>query len=237
MTDHERLLATAREAWRSAAPSEQEIRRGAERVERRLGARPRSLLRRPVMISAGACAAFLAALAYAGNQKWVEVSRPPTGDPQKTVTPAPTPLVDRPSLSEPASTLASSPSPIDANEIPPVVPEARSQPTAQSAAPPPALPVEKKGALARKPAPSWSEVSEALSGGDEEHAQKLLSDLASNGHDADDRAKAKLGLAQLEASHGNCARARVLALQVAAVQGIELKTVRRALELATHCTQ
>jgi hypothetical protein len=237
MTDHEQLLATAREAWRSAAPSEQEIRRGAERVERRLGARPRPFLRRPAMISAGACAAFLAALAYAGSQKWVEVWRPPTGDPQKTVA-APTPLVDRPSLSPPANA-AAAPSSIDANETPPIVPEDRSQPTAQSAAPPPALPVEKKGApaLGRKTAPSWGEVSEALSGGDEEHAQKLLSDLARNGHDADDRAKAKLGLAQLEASHGNCARARVLALQVAAVQGIELKTVRRALELATHCTQ
>ena len=75
-------------------------------------------------------------------------------------------------------------------------------------------------------------MSGALSGGDEKHAQSLLSDLARRGQNADDRAKAKLGLAQLEASHGNCSKARILALQVAAVQGIELKTVRRALELA-----
>jgi hypothetical protein len=85
--------------------------------------------------------------------------------------------------------------------------------------------------------PSWAEVSEALSGDDEKRAQSLLSDLARRGQSADDRAKAKLGLAQLEASHGNCSKARILALQVAAVQGIELKTVRRALELAAHCTQ
>jgi hypothetical protein len=240
MTDQERLMTRAREAWQAAAPSEGEIQRGAERVGRRLTARTTHFPRRPILISVGACAAFLVALAYAAGQKWIEPPRARHVDSQPTAAPSvalDVPAIDPSKINTPSLGLQAAPTS-------PAIDEAVTSPPeslrASETVPAPAL----SGARRQAPAgndtasqTSWAEVSEALSGGDEKHAQSLLSDLARRGQNADDRAKAKLGLAQLEASHGNCTRARVLALQVAAVQGIELKTVRRALELATQCTQ
>src|SRR5262249_31779709 len=60
--------------------------------------------------------------------------------------------------------------------------------------------------------PTWVEVSDALSSGDAAKAEGLLSDLARRGSSADTRAKAKLGLAQLAASHGDCEKAKRLSL-------------------------
>ena len=83
--------------------------------------------------------------------------------------------------------------------------------------------------------PSWGDVNAALGSLDYQRAESLLLQLADGWHDADTRAKANLGLAQLAAARGDCDRARVLALGVAAAPGIEMKTVRRALELAVRC--
>ncbi len=244
MIDHQRILVRARETWQATAPSDAEIQRGAQRVGRRLRARPRTVNRRKVFVSIGACAAFLAALAYAGSPKWTAPPAPMNAPPAPmnappapmNAPPAHAPALTAPPLTPPGATQMG-------NETPAVIPSPASEPAPVESAPSslasPIAPVERREPLVADKAsePSWAEVSEALSDGDEKRAQILLSDLARRGHDADNRAKAKLGLAQLEASHGNCARARVLALQVAAVRGIELKTVRRALELAAHCTQ
>jgi hypothetical protein len=83
--------------------------------------------------------------------------------------------------------------------------------------------------------PSWRAVSDALAAGKQWRAEQLLTRLAERGGDANTRAKAKLGLGQLEASRGRCSKARQLALAVAGQSGIETKTVRRALELAARC--
>jgi len=88
-------------------------------------------------------------------------------------------------------------------------------------------------AVAREP--SWSDVNEALAVHDRARASELLTRLAEHGPDADTRAKALLGIAQLEAGAGNCEKGRTLALEVAARPGIEIKTIRRALELASRC--
>jgi hypothetical protein len=239
--DDSDIMARAREAWQSAAPSETEIRRGAERVGKRLHARPRFFVRRPMVVSAAACAGLVAALAYAANQKWIETPRNHDRDPRTSIVPSvaappePAPLPKAPHVE------AAPPSVTSQVESPLVVPPPSVELAPRATAQPPSIatPPDAKESPGSAPSnvPSWAEVSEALSGGDEPRAQKLLSDLARRGHDANDRAKAKLGLAQLEASHGNCARARDLALQVAAIQGIELKTVRRALVLATSCAQ
>lgn len=85
--------------------------------------------------------------------------------------------------------------------------------------------------------PTWADVNSALGGLDYHRAESLLLQLAEGWRDADTRAKAHLGLAQLAAAHGDCERARVLALGVAAAPGIEMKTVRRALELAVRCAR
>jgi hypothetical protein len=85
--------------------------------------------------------------------------------------------------------------------------------------------------------PSWADISAALNALDYHRAESLLLQLADGWHDADTRAKAHLGLAQLAAARGDCEGARVLALGVAAAPGIEMKTVRRALELAVRCAR
>jgi hypothetical protein len=241
-TDNQRM-SMAREAWRTAAPDADEVRRGAERVARRLRVLPQAPLVRPIFVSLGAGAACLAALAYAGIAGWSGLHRAGTHDPAVVATAeSATALPTLPSLAasppniqfppEPAPGPAAATVTVPLNEKneshasdEPIRPH--SVTAARSAVP------ERK----ESPVPSWAEVKDALGGGDEKRAQTLLSDLARRGNDADDRAKAKLGLAQLEASHGNCAEARILAMQVAALQGIELKTVRRALELAARCTR
>jgi hypothetical protein len=83
--------------------------------------------------------------------------------------------------------------------------------------------------------PSWSDVNEALAVHDRARASELLTRLAEHGPDADTRAKALLGVAQLAAGAGDCEKGRTLALEVAAQPGIERKTIRRALELASRC--
>jgi hypothetical protein len=82
---------------------------------------------------------------------------------------------------------------------------------------------------------TWADVNAALASLDYRRAESLLIQLSDGGHDSDTRAKANLGLAQLAAARGDCDHARVLALGVAAAPGIEMKTVRRALELAVRC--
>jgi hypothetical protein len=193
-----------------------------------------------MVVFAGACAAFVAAMAYAANQKWIEPTpRLQHHDPLGSGAPAAAPTIDSPAVSQPGpETMPSLPAQA---VTPPTASPSIDAPAPQTAAPAasPTSTLEKMAPSigTNTNVPSWAEVSEALSGGNDERAQKLLSDLARRGSDANDRAKAKLGLAQLEAAHGNCARARVVAHQVAATQGIDLKTVRRALELAEHCTR
>ena len=85
--------------------------------------------------------------------------------------------------------------------------------------------------------PSWSDVNEALAAHDSGRANDLLKRLAARSPDADTRAKALLGIAQMEAGAGNCERGRRLALEVAARPHIEIKTIRRALELASRCAK
>lgn len=85
--------------------------------------------------------------------------------------------------------------------------------------------------------PSWSDVNEALATHQSGRASDLLGRLAARSPDADTRAKALLGIAQMEAGAGNCEKGRRLALEVAARPHIEIKTIRRALELASRCAK
>jgi hypothetical protein len=94
---------------------------------------------------------------------------------------------------------------------------------------------ERGGAIVGRDDTSWRAVSDALALGKQWRAEQLLTRLAERGVDANTRAKAKLGLGQLEASRGRCTKARQLALAVASQEGIETKTARRALELAARC--
>jgi hypothetical protein len=63
----------------------------------------------------------------------------------------------------------------------------------------------------------------------------MLTQLAQRGRDLDTRAKATLGLAQLELAGGHCKRAKSYALRVVATAGVEPKTARRAHDLLARC--
>ncbi len=84
---------------------------------------------------------------------------------------------------------------------------------------------------------AWIDVNHALAAGDYTLAEKLLVELASVRHDTNTRAKAHLGLAQLGEARNDCASARAHALFAASIPDIEIKTVRRALQLAARCTE
>ncbi|HEX9296902.1 MAG TPA: hypothetical protein VF881_13750, partial [Polyangiaceae bacterium] len=177
-------------------------------------------------VLAGAFAALVGTFAYAGSGRWIE--------------PTPARLANshgkgsaadeyRPEPVTPASGAAEvTPG---ASQAPLLGPRAEPERPASNQRPshPPAV-------SRATPTPSWNEVSDALSAGDHARAKTLLLDLSSRSDDANTQAKAQLGLAQLEAAHGNCERAKILALGVAGTSGIETKTVRRALELAMRCT-
>ena len=81
------------------------------------------------------------------------------------------------------------------------------------------------------------EVSDALADSDHALAERLLHELASRGHDTNTRAKALLGLAQLDEARKDCEAARPRALRAAAMPNVEIKTMRRALELAARCAR
>ena len=85
--------------------------------------------------------------------------------------------------------------------------------------------------------PTWIDVSDALAVPDRARAEKLLVELAGRGHDANTRAKAHLGLAQLDEARNDCESAKQHALRAAAIPNVEIKTVRRALELAARCAR
>jgi hypothetical protein len=190
----------------------------------------RALVPRTAWKLAGVTAVVLGALAYAGRGVWLESHAPAHG---------PAPALAEPPVQPPAI-------PLSTRDEPPA-------PAAESA-PEPAVgtalvetPPEKKrtgGPKAQAPvSPSaavdanWLEVSEALAARDHARAEKLLTELSSSRHDADTRAKAHLGLAQLDESKHDCESARKHALIAASIPDIEIKTVRRALELAARCTR
>jgi hypothetical protein len=85
------------------------------------------------------------------------------------------------------------------------------------------------------PGASWAEVSRALANKDDERARRALSSLGDS-PDPETRAKAKLGLAQLAASRGDCDRARALARAVAGSSEADPRTAARARALARRCT-
>jgi hypothetical protein len=79
-------------------------------------------------------------------------------------------------------------------------------------------------------------VSRALAARDDKNAKKALESLGDS-DDATTRAKARLGLAQLAASRGNCSRARTLATEVATSSEADIRTAARARALAVRCAR
>jgi hypothetical protein len=248
MNDERRRLLLARETWRSMHPSESEVLRAAQRIASKFPPRKAFSFGRRVRMVSGALAT-IAGIAYAGSGGLPEL----TG---RFLRDAPA----RPTTEEqvtPAARSAKSGPHEPKEERLGVVPERLAVDAIETTLEAPLKGVKKKAARAATPRgrhansgagreltasvdrvdPTWADVNAALGTLDYGRAETLLLQLADSWHDADTRAKAHLGLAQLAAARGDCERARVLALGVAAAPGIEMKTVRRALELAVHCAR
>ena len=254
MNDERRRLLLARETWRSIQPNEMDVLRSAKRIATRFQPR-RSFFGRRVRMVSGALAT-LAGLAYAGSGNWGDLSgrffhgaspRPVTEE-QIAAQGATRPNLPHEPKEERSGVVPERLAPDAAAPVAEAAPKtakkkiARIAPRVRRVGPPgtaSASGVDGTEIVASTDRldPTWADVNAALGALDYRRAETLLLHLAEAWRDADTRAKAHLGLAQLAAARGDCDRARVLALGVAAVPGIEMKTIRRALELAVRCAR
>ena len=266
MSDADRRLELARKTWQSMRPSDAEVTWAARRIATRFQPRKSTTLARRVRMVSGALAT-VAGIAYAGVGQWSELdiarwrrtsdaaaleenssaSRQQAASPMDSpasratapraiaVESLPVPVTEAPALKlkKKARAAAAAAVPNRARHSA-VAPGAEGAPVlvTSSSSPATAILSEKEKIDA-----TWADVSSALASHDATRAEMLLLQLADGGHDVNTRAKAHLGLAQLAASRNDCERTRVLALGVAATPGIEMKTVRRALELAVSCAR
>ncbi|HMI83240.1 MAG TPA: hypothetical protein VK550_04050 [Polyangiaceae bacterium] len=248
MNDERRRLLLARDTWRSMHPTQMEVLRAAKRIATRFQPRTTLSFGRRVRMVSGALAT-IAGIAYAGSGGWADIAgsfgRGPgtrglddatTAIESRTTGPR-DPMAERVGV-VPERLAVDSPAPAPAESAPKAKKKlahggahgtVSRQRRVESA--------DGKGLVASidRVDPTWADVNAALGTRDVNRAESLLLQLADGWRDADTRAKANLGLAQLAAARGDCERARVLALGVAAAPGIEMKTVRRALELAVRC--
>jgi hypothetical protein len=186
-----------------------------------------------------ATAALLGVIGYAGHGAWFEPARSSTGpghpssqvkderraeddDHKATTVPGADGVPALPNQQRDGTDVR--PRPV--GDLPPI-----------GATPPATDEMSKPSTLHPSAEPTWADVSEALAVPDHARAEKLLFELAGRGHDANTRAKAHLGLAQLYEGHANCEAAKQHALRAAAIPDVEIKTVRRALELAARCAR
>jgi hypothetical protein len=235
MNDEARALRWAQKVWRDTPASEVEIGLGVDRVARRFAVPRRSFVARNAWWIAGATAAVLGAIPFATRAAWpgghASPSQATLGEPRSA--PAareeksepPVQALDGVDESAPPAERASDvdrdtpngdESAFDAND--------RSSTRRPSAA-------SSRSATER----AWIDVSNALASHDYPLAEKLLLDLSTARHDPSTRAKAHLGLAQLEEARGECEPARQHARYAASIPDVDIKTVRRALELAARC--
>jgi hypothetical protein len=261
MNDERRRLLLARETWRSMYPSEMEVLRAAKRIAVKIQPRRGFSLGRRVRMVSGALAT-IAGIAYAGSGSWGDLKGHflrGAGGHQATEELASgasgaarsTPLPHEPGegrsgvAPERLAVDAAAPA-VEVTPKPAKKKIARNVPRLRKATPiggtigtAGANGTEGSEAIGSTDRldPTWADINAALGGLDYRRAETLLLQLADPSRDADTRAKAHLGLAQLAAARGDCERARVLALNVAAAPGIEMKTVRRALELAVRCAR
>jgi hypothetical protein len=252
-------LELARRAWQIAAASDQEVEAGVHRVNRRLRLRThsRSHTSRHVLTLVPAAFALFAALAYgqtggfehppAFAERWFGgetgrldqglmppavdqaarklgqdyLRRGPAPDPSSAapVDPSQLPTDESTAGSESSEVEPASPKPVRARQRARKTPEQSTEATRQ-----------------RTTGGSWREIDRALAAGDERAARRNLQKLAKDeSQDATTRAKARLGLAQLALSRGDCERASAIAGGVARSEGIDEKVVKRAHDIVLKC--
>lgn len=222
-TREERVLELARRAWRAGEPSEARVEIAARRIERRMRRGPSRPARRHTLVLAF-LVVFGGALAYAasGGAPGLFGGAPRAPEGQKLGSAARGGLGAGVEQSVRAARPKSQPAALAV----PVEPPAEATPAAKPAA--------ARSPSSPAPAASWRAVDEALDAKDDARAKHALEGLAKS-NDATTRAKARLGLAQLARSKGDCATAQRLAGEVASMEGVEPSVVKRAAALAGEC--
>lgn len=257
MTDADRVrLELAQKAWQIASASDQEVEAGVHRVNRRLRMRPRSHASRHVLTLVPAAFALFAALAYgqtggfehppAFATRWFGGGSghgldrgiyPPAVD--RTARQLGQRYLELGPVPEPSSVL-----PVDPSQLPTAENSAEPD-SSKTVAPKPERKRSRKVAFASDGQPpeqqqttgsSWRQIDQALAAGDERGARRGLQRLAKDeSQDPTTRAKARLGLAQLALSRGDCERAAAIAGGVARSEGIDEKVVKRAHDIVLKC--
>ncbi len=250
-------LSLARRAWRATAPSDQEIDAGVRRLRIALatqrGRRP--IARRTVAAGVGALV-LGAALAYAAHSAWTSSGPAPTSPPD-TPKLGQVPNDPRPASAPRRGTSEgsehTSPMPETAADAPrfaaSTTPSPRAEGSAQGVTSSPTDTVDRTGedrptdptratgsvhSEADADTLTWRQVDEALSRGKSARARAALERLTQS-RDVVTRAKARLGLAQLAASAGDCQRARALVAQLGMSPGVPAELVARGRRLALQC--
>ncbi len=246
MSDYHARIALAREAYQATQPTPSELKAGTARVEAQLSSPARHMRRLMQFLGGGALlgAGVLAALSHAPERSEAGAGAAPDSslaEPTRSagVTPSlglpggwlqplqvsPDASIDseRPLRAEDARARAGSKAPAGSGS--------RGTEAASSKG------VAAPGAEAAKaPAPpDWSQVSAALAAGDSAGAGRVLEGLAASG-DADTRAKALLGQAQLAFSRGDRAEAKRLTRAAAGVPGASPAVKAKALRWAARAS-
>ena len=231
--DDQARLDIAYQAWKAAAPTEEQVEAGARRVAAALGRAPARRRARLVPMAVGATA-LCAALAYAAAG--------PLGTLWRGEQPAPSPAAEA-KKPERVVTLPSPPPKTPPTPLaePPHDDTAGVSRAGDRLAPRgPASPVSRAGAVQGRHAKgagaaSWHEVDQALARGDDRAARTALAGLDQQATDDDTRAKSRIGLAQLALARGDCQEARRFALSALTLAGADPKYHQRARDLAERC--
>jgi|SoiMethySBSTD1v2_1073268.scaffolds.fasta_scaffold03663_17 hypothetical protein len=255
MTDVDRArLELARRAWLFWNASDEDVEAGVRRVGRRLRVQGRSTASRRALTLVPVALAFFAALAYgqtggfehppAFAKRWFgdkpEGSLLERGVYPREVAETLQRLEHGKLGLAPVPVPPSSAEPVDPSELPQAAPELETNRDAPSRTVAPERPKRSRRPSApntetSKATSSWRQIDEALAADDEATARELLQGLARGADDATTQAKARLGLAQLSLSRGDCKRAVKIAGRVARSDGIDEKLVRRAHDIVLRC--
>ncbi|MEZ4371372.1 MAG: hypothetical protein R3B07_11135 [Polyangiaceae bacterium] len=253
MSDYQARIALARDAYRATQPTPSDVQAGTARVEAQL-ANPANHMRRLLQFLGGGAllgAGLLAALSDAPSGAMQSAALGSVGLPEAAAseTAASEAAASQPSAGAPRLGLPQGwlqplkLNPAASEAVDTAEAESSRAETARGARstakglPPGAAPVNKASGAKSEPAapPDWSQVSTALADGDPARADRVLKGLASNG-DADTRAKALLGQAQLALSRGDRAEAKRLTRAAASVPGASVAVRDKALRWAARAS-
>jgi hypothetical protein len=235
--DEQRRLELARRAWQAARPTEDDVDRAVWRMAGALRGKERRLVPRRLPALVATALVLGGALAYAASGGIPRIGTSAVRDDGAATlhgrrAPAPTEVpAERKAPAEPAT----------------VTPDELSLDLSPPPLSPPVAPFKPKASLDMPSVDSqrttshhdgtWREVGEALAAGDDDGARRVLKGLALVQDDPATSAKARLGLARLAMSEGDCKRALRLALGVARTPGLDDKLVKRAHDIAVRCEQ